>query len=183
MTTRDDFYRFICTIWESTLGLNIRPIPWPGRSEQEACTLIGKVQITGAWLGTVLLECSEKLAKKAARIMFGLDSEELTSEEVRDALAEITNVTAGNFKSLVYGHCCLSIPQVTDRGLERRIEPSIAVNSRQAFDCEGELLLVTVLSQDVENPFGLSFRNAAGDAESPLFPERDSSLSLRSGPG
>ena len=132
------------------MGIN----PWSGGPahpaawrfpEQEACTVIGKVQITGAWRGTVLLECSEKLAKKAARIMFGLDSGQPTPEDTRDALAEITNVTAGNFKSLVGGQCHLSMPQVTDHVLGQPIEPQNAVISRQAFDCEGELFLVTVL--------------------------------------
>jgi chemotaxis protein CheX len=132
-------------MWESTLGLEVWPVSRPGLSKQEACTVMGKVQITGVWQGTVLLECSKKLAETAARIMFGLDGGQPTPEDTRDALAEITNVTAGNFKSMVGGQCQMSMPQVTDRVPGPPVEPQSAVICRQAFDCEGELFLVTVL--------------------------------------
>ena len=174
--TQNDLCQLTRAIWESTLGLGVRPIPGAGLSEQEAGMVTGSVQIIGAWLGTVLLQCSEKLAKKVARIMFGLDSEEPTPEEVRDALAEITNVTAGNLKSLMCGQCRLSTPQVTERVLDPPIAPNDFMICRQAFVCESDLFVVTLLQQDVENPFSLSFRGTAGEEESPLFPERDSSL-------
>src|SRR5208337_4490302 len=111
--TNDDLCQFTRAIWDSTLGLEVRPIPGPGLPELRAGMVTGRVQIIGAWLGTVLLECSEKLAKTVARIMFGLDSQEPTPEEVRDALAEMTNMAAGNFKPLAGGHCHLSLPHVT----------------------------------------------------------------------
>jgi CheY-specific phosphatase CheX len=140
-----DLCQLTCGIWESTLGLEVRPIPEPGLSAPQAGTVTGRVQITGAWLGTVLLECSEKLAKMVARIMFGLDSEEPTPEEVRDALAEITNVTAGNLKSMVCGQCRLSAPQVEECGLDPPLGAPNNVISRQAFSCQGERLVVTLL--------------------------------------
>jgi CheY-specific phosphatase CheX len=146
-----DLCQLTRAIWESTLGLEVRPIPGPDLSSQQAGMVTGRVQITGAWLGTVLLECPEELAKKVARVMFGLDSEEPTSEEVRDALAEITHVTAGNFKSLVCGSCHLSMPQVSDRGLEPPITPKDAVVSRQAFACQGELFVVTILEGEADS--------------------------------
>jgi hypothetical protein len=77
--------------------------------------------------------------------MFGLDSEEPTSEEIRDALAEITHVTAGNFKSLLCGRCQLSMPQVSERMLDPAIAPEEAVLARLAFDCRGERFVVTIL--------------------------------------
>jgi len=137
------------TIWESTLGLEVRPIPGAGLSEQETCIVIGRVQITGAWLGTLLLECSEELAQDVARIMFSLDSGEPTRQEIRDALAEITNITAGNFKSLVGSHCQLSMPQVTDRVNDQPTAPEDAVITRQAFDCHGKPFVVTILDGEV----------------------------------
>jgi len=144
-TTSDDLCQYTRAIWESTLGLEVRPIAGPSPPEQEACTLVGKVQITGAWLGTVFLECPEKLAKMVTRIMFGLDSEEPTPEEVRDALAEMTNMTAGNFKSLVCGHCHLSALQVSEGVPDRVIVPKNPPVFRQAFICQGEPFIVTLL--------------------------------------
>jgi CheY-specific phosphatase CheX len=147
--TQDDICQLTCGIWESTLGLEVRPVPGAGLSEQRAGIVISRVQITGAWLGTVLLECSESLAKDVARIMFGLDSEEPTPGEVRDALAEITNITAGNFKSWVGGHCHLSMPQVTDPANDQPTAPEGAVLTRQAFDCQSEPFVVTILEGEV----------------------------------
>jgi CheY-specific phosphatase CheX len=149
--THIDLCQLTRAIWESTLGLEVRPIPGPGLSKQQAGIVTGRVQITGAWLGTVLLQCSEELAKKVAHVMFGLDSEEPTSEEVRDALAEITNVTAGNFKSLVCGHCHLSMPQVTDHVHDQPAARKDVVISRQAFGCQGELFVVTILEGQADS--------------------------------
>lgn len=143
--TQNDIFQLTHAIWESTLGLEVRQIAEPSFSEQGARLVVGRVQITGAWLGAVLLECSEELAKDVARIMFSLDSGEPTPEEVRDALAEITNITAGNFKSLVGGQCHLSMPQVTDHVQEQPAAPKHVVISHQAFDCQGELFVVTIL--------------------------------------
>jgi hypothetical protein len=143
--TNDDLCQFTRAIWESTLGLEVRPIAAPSLPEQGPCTLVGKVQITGAWLGTVLLECPEKLAKMVARIMFGLDSEEPTPEEVRDALAEMTNMTAGNFKSLVCGRCHLSALQVSEGAPDLVVAPKNPPVFRQTFLCQGEPFVVSLL--------------------------------------
>jgi hypothetical protein len=143
--TQNDLTQLTCGIWESTLGLDVQPIAGPSLSEQQAGMLLGRVQITGAWRGDVSLECSEELAKKVARAMFGFDSEEPTREEVRDALAEITNVTAGNLKSLLCGNCHLSMPQVTDRVPDPPTARAEVVIGCQAFVCQGELFLVTIL--------------------------------------
>jgi CheY-specific phosphatase CheX len=142
--TQDDLHQLTRVIWQSTLRLEVRPIAESSFLEQGARLVVGRVQITGAWPGTVLLECSEKLAKDVARIMFDLDSREPVREEVRDAMAEITNITAGNFKSLVGADCHLSMPQVTDHMHDQLATSKDVVISRQAFDCQGESFAVTI---------------------------------------
>jgi CheY-specific phosphatase CheX len=144
--TSDDLCRFTQAIWESTLGLEVQPIPGLSPADEEACTLIGKVQIVGAWHRAVCLECTEELAGKVARAMFGLDSQKPTPDEIRDALAEITNVTAGNLKSLGSTHCQLSTPQVAERAQDPTVKPDSSVLSRQAFICQGEPFVVKLLA-------------------------------------
>ena len=143
--TNDDVCLFTRAIWESTLGLQVQPMPASTPLDVSGRSFVGKAQISGAYQGTVLLECSEKLAKLVARAMFGLDSEEPTSEELRDALAEITNVTAGNLKSLVLGECHLSAPEVAEGGPAAPIAPDQAVVCRQVFACQNEPFVVTLL--------------------------------------
>jgi CheY-specific phosphatase CheX len=152
--TSDDLSQFTRTIWETTLSLNIRPIPCSQISKPDADAVECRVQVTGAWLGTVLLQCSEELGKKAARIMFGLGAEDPAAEEIRDALAEITNITAGNFKSLLSAQCSLSLPQVTRGVLEPGAAFSEVVIYRQAFDCGHEPFLITILQQDASPGHG-----------------------------
>jgi chemotaxis protein CheX len=150
--TQNDLSQLTRTIWESTLGLEVRPISGPALSEREVGIVTARVQITGAWLGAVLLQCSQELAKKVARTMFCPDSGEPTSEEVRDALAEITNVTAGNLKSLASGHCHLAMPEVTERELDPPMAVKAVVVSSQAFACQGELFVVTILEDQANSP-------------------------------
>jgi CheY-specific phosphatase CheX len=143
--TNDVLCQFTRAIWESTLGLEVQPIPGLSPAEEKACTLIGKVQIVGAWRRAVCLECTEELAGKVARAMFGLDAQEPTPDEIRDALAEITNVTAGNLKSLGSTHCQLSTPQVDERAKDPPGMPESSVLSRQAFICQGEPFVVKLI--------------------------------------
>ena len=143
--TSDNLCQFTRAIWESTLGLEVQPTPGLSPGEERACTLIGRVQIVGNRQRSVSLECTEELAGKVARAMFALDSQKPTPDEIRDALAEITNVTAGNLKSLERAHCQLSTPQVAERGQDSPGTPESAVLSRQAFVCQGEPFVVKLL--------------------------------------
>jgi CheY-specific phosphatase CheX len=140
--TSDDLCKFTRAIWESTLGLEVQPTAGLTPAEERDCTLIGKVQITGTRQRTVSLKCTQALGGRVARAMFGLNSQKPTSEEMRDAWAEITNVTAGNLKSLGCGHCQLSTPQVAEREQDLPETPQSSVLARQAFVCEGEPFVV-----------------------------------------
>jgi len=54
-------------------------------------------------------------------------------------------MTAGNFKSLVCGHCHLSALQVSEVGRDPVIAPKNPPVFRQAFICQGEPFIVTLL--------------------------------------
>jgi CheY-specific phosphatase CheX len=77
-------------------------------------SLTGCVQITGGWTGAVTIRCSTASASSFAAVMFGCDPTELSDEEVRDALGELTNMLAGSVKGLVPEECQLGIPAVAD---------------------------------------------------------------------
>src|SRR4029450_7757910 len=70
--------------------------------------LSASVQISGGWEGTVLVSCPEALAQRVAGVMF--DTESASDDEIRDALGEVANMTAGNVKALVESYCRLSLP-------------------------------------------------------------------------
>jgi len=109
----DDLYALAETVWTSILGLEL------GRGEEVDgkigdLTTTACVQITGDWEGAVTVACSRSLAGKLASAMFAMEVDELSEEEVRDAMGEIANMTGGNVKGLAPGVNTLALPTVTE---------------------------------------------------------------------
>jgi len=143
----DDINQITSDIWTSTLGLSAQAVdvPWEGQSKERS--LIGCIQVTGDWEGAVTLYCSEGLANKATAVMFDMAPEEITDAEVHDTLGELTNMTAGNIKSLLPGDCRISLPSVAE-GIDYKVTiPGGKVTFQQSFECEGEPLLITILER------------------------------------
>ena len=79
------------------------------RGEQTAM-----VGMAGALCGMTTLRCSQVTAAKFASLMLGEDAASNPSS-ARDALGELCNMIAGNFKSKIStlgDHCMLSVPTV-----------------------------------------------------------------------
>ncbi|MCU4185661.1 chemotaxis protein CheX [Acidiferrimicrobium sp. IK] len=74
------------------------------------------VEISGEWNGTACLSCSEPASRHAAAAMFGMEVDELSGSDVRDAVGELVNVVGGNIKALLPGPTELSLPSVHDEG-------------------------------------------------------------------
>ncbi|HYE23937.1 MAG TPA: chemotaxis protein CheX [Clostridia bacterium] len=109
----EDAVQLTNEIWDAMLGMPVRYAgiadPSTLRDGLGAC-----VQITGAWEGAVRLDCSERLARCAAANFLGLTPEEVSEEQVRDAVGELTNMSAGSVKSLLNPGCHISLPTVVD---------------------------------------------------------------------
>jgi chemotaxis protein CheX len=136
------------TIWSSMLSLDAEPVEWNGSTEGKERVLIGCIPITGAWEGAVTFDCSEALARRLAATMMRLDAATIASEDVQDALGEMTNIIGGNVKRLLPYPSRLSLPTVAD-GLDYslKVAGSHPV-SEVAFRCEGEPMRVRLLERD-----------------------------------
>lgn len=138
------------TLWSSLFDLSLTTAPvlrfGPGP------VVTGCIQIVGAWRGAVVLRCPLPLARNLADQMFQGESVP-TSEEIRDALGELTNVIGGNIKALFPGPSQLSLPTVTI-GADYELgvlesSPLTAVG----FVCDGQPLTVSLLAaRDAEAP-------------------------------
>jgi chemotaxis protein CheX len=114
--TADDVAEIAREVWASFLGLELEPLfldeadlpPVSGPS------ISGVVGISGAWNGSVAVECSKDHAVVAAEAMFAADAGSLAPEEIADAWGELTNMVGGNIKSLFPAPSALSVPTVTD---------------------------------------------------------------------
>lgn len=82
-----------------------------GASEEGEC-LVSSVQITGQWVGSVVLCLSATTARSAASAMLRTASEDVTEADQQDIAAELVNMIGGNLKSLLPGPSSLSLPTV-----------------------------------------------------------------------
>jgi len=71
------------------------------------------IGLAGSLCGVISVRCSSDTARLIAAKMLGIPVSE-ANLSMRDAVAEIVNMIAGNFKSKLSGsnHCMLSIPTV-----------------------------------------------------------------------
>ena len=77
------------------------------------CDLTGAVDINGTWCGTVYLSFSLAAARQAASKMFDAPPDDVTSEDIDDAVGELTNIIGGTLKMRIPQPATLSVPRVT----------------------------------------------------------------------
>lgn len=146
MIHHDEIIQIVQTIWTSILNLPIEvPAPNDGSFEPvSGRSFTACVQLTGDFEGATLLYCSSRLALDLTSIMFEEKPEDLSIEDLQDALGELTNMIAGNIKPLLPGHSRLSLPSVVD-GSEYQIKvPGSRQLQRLRFLCLGEVLDITL---------------------------------------
>lgn len=99
-------------VFEIMLGCRVKPMPQAPQCSTEACTAI--VGLAGALCGMLTFSCDPKTARAVAQGMLGAEIA-ASEEQVSDALGEICNMIAGNFKNKLTGtdgSCMLSLPTV-----------------------------------------------------------------------
>jgi len=133
-------------VWGTTLGIAVSRLPeWAGPDGAPGM-LVGVVNISGAWRGTVIVHCPRELASAAAAIIFSLaDGGAPSTLEMRDALLELTNMIGGNLKALLPEPCELSLPIV--REATELPEPTAGKIAELALACDSHPLLVTVYEE------------------------------------
>ena len=103
------------------------------------------MQITGGWEGAVRLDSSLALARIAAARFLGAEPDTVSMDQIRDALGELANMSAGMIKNLLPAPSYLSLPSVAD-GTEYSFTICKSnVESEVRFECEGERLAVALL--------------------------------------
>lgn len=98
---------------EMMVGCKVtREPPQLKKNPQTLYPISGIIGLSGVVAGTVVLTMSEQLALKSASVMLMEDCTELT-EDVFDAVGELTNVVAGNAKAQLEEYkLSLSLPNV-----------------------------------------------------------------------
>src|SRR5579863_8870310 len=103
------------------------------------------VGLAGQVCGVLTLRCSAKSAARMASRMLGIDAEQAGSE-MWDAVGEICNMVAGNFKNKITGlgdGCMLSVPTVIT-GSEYSFHSMVKDNLRTVLLFEGEPIVLSL---------------------------------------
>ena len=137
----DHISRFVRTIWETQLGLELLDADTgevrSGIAEQNVVDIAARY--SGDFNAILVQRCSLQLSLVAASAAFAADREGLDVSDARDALIELANMTAGNLKSVIPGNGEVSIPAPIDR-----IPSSNPVIAEAGFLRQGEPLIVTI---------------------------------------
>jgi chemotaxis protein CheX len=146
-STTIDLQQIGAEIWAAILGLELEAVEATAAHCEQVRVITGVVQITGDWAGAVTVQVSEDLARTASALMFGSETDDVTEDEITDTVGELANMTGGNVKSLLAGNCQLSLPSVTT-GRDYHVHISGAeVVDRTSSDCDGELVVMTMLER------------------------------------
>lgn len=130
-------------IWTNMLAI---PIAAEARPKRTISTPVcACVHITGEWEGAVLLKCSIGLAKRAAAAFLAGAEQNVSSEEMKDALGELANMTAGSIKPLLPGPCHISLPTVIDGNDYGLRIPKGCLAAERAFSSGGDMLILSVI--------------------------------------
>ena len=138
-----DIYQITESIWEVMLGMPVARQDEASPVDAGDDSITGCIEITGAWEVTVLMECSTELARKATARMFDKAAHEVKTDEMRDAVGELTNMIGGGFKGLLPRTCFLSMPVLLDEN--DLTLPSQVVACEVTFVCEKQPLRVRLL--------------------------------------
>jgi chemotaxis protein CheX len=100
-------------VFELMLGCQLVKVAAP--ANEAPVNITGMVGLAGQLCGVLSIGCDEKAAALMASKMLGIELSKVGRPEVADALGEVCNMAAGNFKNKISGlgdGCMLSPPSV-----------------------------------------------------------------------
>src|SRR2546430_12672683 len=112
----DDLQQIAEQVWSSYLDMDGASPLIPVPAEKPSSDVSASVSVTGAWRGHVVVRCSAQASRNAAAALLGVELDDVTTEDVTDALGELANIIGGNVKSLLPEPCALSLPHVVIHG-------------------------------------------------------------------
>ncbi|WP_245931407.1 chemotaxis protein CheX [Actinokineospora auranticolor] len=106
--------------------------------------LAASVAMVGAYEGHLVVSCSHKASRDVASVLFAMEADEVSQDDIGDALGELANVLGGNVKSVLPSPSQLSLPRVSATEHERW--PGTVEVCRTVVSWRGEPFVVSLLS-------------------------------------
>lgn len=86
-------------LWQTQLGLSLSQAS--EEPEDAGPKLATCVKVSGAWEGSIVLECPEPIARHASAMLFESDGEETSGDDAHDAVAELARMIASKIQPLL----------------------------------------------------------------------------------
>lgn len=152
--TNDDLSTIAEQVWSSYLDPEgtapLLPFPAP----RQLVEVSASVSVAGAWRGHVVLSCSSTASKNAAAALLGVDFDEVTAEDIADALGELANIIGGNIKSLLPEPSALSLPHVLLGRVDSEHWPAVKEICQLSGSWQDEMVCISVLESNEDNSDG-----------------------------
>jgi chemotaxis protein CheX len=131
-------------VFELMVGTQLAMVPAPlSAAGLDITTMVG---LAGKMCGLVTIQCAPSSAARMASKMLGTECE-TPGSDTWDALGEVCNMIAGNFKIKIPGmgdNCLLSVPTVIRGGNYKFHSAPNSCRMQTGFLFEGALLLVAL---------------------------------------
>ena len=149
--TQDQIVEIAEAVWASLFDMTLSELNAQGRTEvARGRSATATAHISGGANVSVVLSCSEALARRAAAAMFESGEDELADEEVADAFGEIANIIAGNVKCLLPEPSELSLPTVS-RGVDQVVTiPGAKLMEQVDLGCDEDRMRIALWSRRVD---------------------------------
>ena len=142
-----DLTMIVDEIFGAMAGMPLTACPAVAASDNERPHVVSAVQIVGDWQGAVRLDIDLEMAQRACANFTGVEPEELSQQDVRDAAGELANMVGGSVKALCAHAARLSLPSVA---IGRNFEFSFCqgkVIQAQSFSHQCGVLTVAVIER------------------------------------
>ena len=141
--------RSVRETWEALFGCSVEPLPGPIPHAERQQFLTALVQISGEWLGAVLMDFEPSLARRLTAHLMGCEESAVRIDHMRDALGEVVNIVGGYIKQDLPPDTALSLPTLA-QGVDLRMYlPDARPSHRLSYRCGDERLQVTVYQIDI----------------------------------
>ena len=141
--------RSVRETWEALFGQPVEALPGPIAHADRQQFLTALVQISGTWLGAVLMDFEPPLARRLTAHLMGCEESAVRIDHMRDALGEVVNIVGGYIKQDLPPDTVLSLPTLA-QGVDLRMYlPDARPSHRLSYRTDGQRLQVTVYQIDL----------------------------------
>jgi chemotaxis protein CheX len=144
LPTADDLENIAEQVWSAFLADGSEAVVDGTDPVTAPAELAASVAIVGAFDGHVVVTSTREGSREVASALFEMPADELSADEIGDALGELANVLGGNVKSMLPAPSTMSLPRIAVA--EHGLWPGTAELCRTVVAWRGNQFTLILLS-------------------------------------